>query len=136
MTGLVPQLANPAFRFRVQQGEKLRAVGDLKRSQAHWAAAVQTPADVPTWGHFAAVFWQFQGEGIPECLVMAKADHREAYKQMPVCEERKKMAVVAFRGRGSGTMGSFISQTWLFGPTDAALQYNTVSRVVARVAVR
>ena len=28
-----PHLANPAFRFGAQQGEKLRAGGDLKRSR-------------------------------------------------------------------------------------------------------
>ena len=28
-----PQSANPSFRFGVQQGEKLRAIGDIKRSQ-------------------------------------------------------------------------------------------------------
>ena len=46
------QLANPASRFGVQKGSKLRAADDLKRSQTNRAAAVKTPVNLPTWGHF------------------------------------------------------------------------------------
>ena len=81
VTGLDPQMVNPAFRFGARQGEKLRAVDDLKRSPANRAAAVQTPVDLPTWGHFTTIFRQLQGAGIPECLAAATADHRGERKQ-------------------------------------------------------
>ena len=43
-----PHMADPAFGFRAPQGEKLRAVGDLKRSQTNRAAALRTPVSLPT----------------------------------------------------------------------------------------
>ena len=54
------QLANPAFRFGAQQGEKLRAVDNLKRSQTDRATAIRTPVNLPIWGHFAAVIRTFK----------------------------------------------------------------------------
>ena len=36
-------VANPAFRFGVQQGEKLRAVDGLKKSSTNDAAFIVTP---------------------------------------------------------------------------------------------
>ena len=41
---------NPAYRFGVQQAEKLRAVGDLKRSSTDEATSVLTPINLPSWG--------------------------------------------------------------------------------------
>ena len=66
ITGEGPQLVNPAFRFGVQQGEKLRAVDDLKRSQTNRAAAIRTPVNLPTWDHFSAVIRTFQEEKRPK----------------------------------------------------------------------
>ena len=34
---------NPAFRFGLKQGEKLRAAGDLKQSETTKTAAIRTP---------------------------------------------------------------------------------------------
>ena len=48
-----PVLANPAFRFGVQQGQKLRAVDDLKRSATNDATFVATPMNLPSWDHIA-----------------------------------------------------------------------------------
>ena len=39
-------LANPAFRFGAQQGSKLRAVDDLKRSATNDATFVSTPRNL------------------------------------------------------------------------------------------
>ena len=131
-----PQLANPAFRFGVQQGTKLRAVDDLKRSQTNRAAAVRTPVNLPTWDHFSAVIRSFHEKGMSENLAMAKADHRDAYKQLPVKEDHKMLAVVTLKEPDTGEMRGFIPQTQLFGATAAVLHYNTVSRVMASLAVR
>ena len=97
MTEEGPQLANPAFRFGVQLGSKLRAVDDLKRSTTNRAADVRTPVKLPTWGHFSAVIRSFQERGLPGNLAMARADHRDAYKQLPVRDDRKVLAVVALK---------------------------------------
>ena len=130
-----PQLANPAFRFGVQQGDKLRAVDDLKRSQTNRAAAVRTPVNLPTWDHFSAVIRSFQERGLSENLAMAKADHRDAYKQLPVRDDHKMLAVVTLKEPESGEMRGFVPQTQLFGATAAVRHYNTVSRDVAEMAV-
>ena len=49
MTADGPQFANLAFRSGAQQGEKLGAVDDLKRSQANRAVAIRAPVNLPTW---------------------------------------------------------------------------------------
>ena len=136
ITGEGPQLVNPAFRFGVQQGEKLRAVDDLKRSQTNRAAAIRTPVNLPTWDHFSAVIRTFQEAKMSEGLAMAKADHRDAYKQLPVRKDQECFAIVTLRDPTSGKLRGFIPKTQLFGATAAVLNYNTVSRVMATIAVR
>ena len=79
VTAQASQLANPAFRFGAQRGGELRAVGDLKRSRTNRAAAIRTPVNLPTWGHFAAVIRTFQGKGAKENLATAKAGNKDAY---------------------------------------------------------
>ena len=44
---------NPAYRFGVQQADKLRAIDDLKRSSTNEATSVLTPINLPSWGHIA-----------------------------------------------------------------------------------
>ena len=78
----------------------------------------------------------FRGGQVEESLAFAKADHSAAYKQLPVCEERKRPAAVSPRDPRSNEEGGFAPQTQLFGATAAALDYNTVSRVMATVAAR
>ena len=78
---------NPAFRFRVYRGVKLRAVGDLQRSRTNAAAAIHTPANHPARDHFATGFRTFQGGKAKESPGFAKAGNRAAYKQFP-CEAR------------------------------------------------
>ena len=67
VTGLGPQLANPARRFGVQRGEKLSAVGGLRKCHAKRAAAVQTPVDLPTWDHFQQ-FLEFPRKRVPRVV--------------------------------------------------------------------
>ena len=77
VTALGPQLVDAAFSSGDQQGEKLRAVDDLKISQTRRAAAVNAPANLPTWGHFSAIFRPFQVVVATECLAMAMVDHKD-----------------------------------------------------------
>ena len=51
--------------------------------------------NLPMWDHFSAAIRHFQERGVIGNLAMAKADHRDAYKQLPVKEEREMLAVVA-----------------------------------------
>ena len=49
----------PAFRFGVLQGEKLRAVDDIKQSFTNRATRVLTPINLPTWDHSASMIKLF-----------------------------------------------------------------------------
>ena len=107
ITGEGPQLVNPAFRFGVQQGGKLRAEDDLKRSQTNRAAAIRTPVNLPTRDHFSAVIRIFEEAKMSEGSAMAKADHRDAYKQLPVRSDQECFARVALEDPASGKMRGF-----------------------------
>ena len=58
--GEEPVVANPAFRFGVQRGEELRAVGYLKRSSTNGATFVPTPINLPSWADAARTRPLFQ----------------------------------------------------------------------------
>ena len=57
-------------------------------------------------------------------------------KQLPVCDERKKLPVATLKGPKSGWVRGFIPDTQLSDVTAAVLQYFTVSRVAATIAAR
>ena len=78
ITGQGPQPVNLTFRLGVQQGGKLRAVDDLKRSQADRTAKVRTPVNLPACGNLAAIIRMVCGEDSPKCVVIVKADHKGA----------------------------------------------------------
>ena len=74
--------------------------------------------------------------GAKSGLATAKADHRAAYTQLPVTEEREKIAVVTLKNRRRIKMGGFTPQTQLPGATAAALRSRTASRMMATLAAR
>lgn len=114
---------NPAFRFGAPQGEKLRAVDDLKQSWTNRAAQVLAPINLPTWGHFSSLI-KLMIENIPTTpLGFAKADHSEAYKQLPPCPDQRELAAITPRDPDSGEWRAFLPNTQLFGSITAALQY-------------
>ena len=135
-TGEGPGKVNPAFRFGVNQEEKLRAAGALKRSRTNAASAIHSPLNLPTWDHFAAVVRMFEEGRAAEGLAFAKAGHGAAYRQLPDCEERKRLAAASLGDPESNKMGGFIPHTRLFGATAAALGNNAVSGVMASIAAR
>ena len=79
-----PVVANPGFRFGVQQGLKLRAVDDLKRSATNDATFVSTPINLPSWDHIAQMCALYYLKGDRRPLAMAKAAHADTYRQLPV----------------------------------------------------
>ena len=56
-------VVNPAFRFGAQQVDKLRAVGDLRRSSANEATPVKTPTNLSSRGHISQKRMLFDREG-------------------------------------------------------------------------
>ena len=78
----------------------------------------------------------FRGEHVEESRAFARADHRAAYKQLPVCEECERLDVEPLGGPNSIKMRDPILQTQLFGATAAAWIYNSVSRVMAGITAR
>ena len=130
-----PADSEPVLQIRGTTGGELRAVDDLQRSQANGAAAIQTLANLPTWGHFAAISRLFQDAGAAGCLAMVEAGRRDAHEQLPVCAERKMLAVVTLRNPKSGKTSGPGARTRQFGATAAVLHYNAVSRVMATLSV-
>ena len=136
LTGEGPQDVNPAFRFGAQQGEKLRAADDLKRSRANAAAAIRAPANLPLCDHFGAEVGMFQEGQTNGSTAFALAGHRAAYKQLPVCEERENPAAGSLRGQKTNKPRCPPTQTQFFGVAAASLNYNTVPWVMATQAAR
>ena len=136
VVGGKPVRANPAFRFGAQQGQKLRAVDDLKRSATNDATFVATPINLPSWGHIAQMCALYYLRGDRRPLALAKADHADAYKQLPVTTKDELAAAVTLKDPVDGQWYGFIPRTQLFGSTAAALHYNCLSRVIASLACR
>ena len=66
---------------------------------------------------------------------MAKADHKDAYNQLPVCEEHRMLAVVTLKGPDPEEMRGLSPHTQLSGATAAVFYYDAVSREMATLAV-
>ena len=136
VVGNEPMVANPAFRFGVQQGEKLRAVDDLKRSSTNDATLIATPLDLPSRDHIAHTCSLCYLKGDRRPLAITKADHDDAYKQLPVATREELTAAVTAQNPTDGSWYGCIPRTQLFGSTAAALRYNCLSRVIASSACR
>ena len=67
---------------------------------------------------------------------MAKADHADAYKQLPLKKEDELTAVATLQSPEDEKCYGFIPKTQLFGSAAAVLRYNCLSRVIASLACR
>ena len=76
-----PEGINIAFRFGVEQGNKLRACDDLKHNWANLACSVWTPITLPTWDHVAQTALNLRSHNLD--WEFFKADHASAYKNPP-----------------------------------------------------
>ena len=70
-------------------------------------------------------FLEFLEASSQECLEIATAACGEAHEELPVCDERKKLLVVALEGPKSGKIRGFIPQIQLFGLATAVLHYDS-----------
>ena len=122
---------NFAFRFAVIQGEKIRACDDLRHSLTNQACAVLTPIKLVSWDHVSHISNKFAEKGL-ECHFF-KADHRAAYKSLPVCPNQTKLAVVVLKNPHDGLWYAFTSKTLLFGSIASVLHYNILSRAIAEL---
>ena len=95
MTGNGHQAVNLAFGFRFSQGDRLRAVGNLKRGKINRAAASHTPVNLPTCGRFAAVRRTFREGDVDRSSATAEADNKAGYNRLRVPDEHKELAAAA-----------------------------------------
>ena len=86
-------IASPAFRLGAQQFDKFRAAGDLKGSLTNEAVAVRAPINLPLWDHIAQLrdLFRLRGDGRP--VDMAKAEHADDYKRLPLLKSDELGAV-------------------------------------------
>ena len=132
-TLLDPQL-NIAFRFGVQQPNKLRACDDLRYAMTNLACSVVAPIKLASWDHLAEMCRSI----IPsQCdWHFFKADHEAAYKKLPIDWGESSLAVIALRNPADGRGYGFMSRTHMFGAISEVLHYNIFSRVVAELVCR
>ena len=125
---------NIAFRFGVNQTDKLRACDDLKHNEVNLFCAVWTPIKLPTWGHISQMRRNVRSTRRP--WEFFKADHEAAYKQLPLMPEHTKLAFVALRDPIASRWMAFHPKALLFGATSAVLHYNCFPRLLAVLANR
>ena len=124
-------VANSAYRFGVQQADKLRAVGDLKWTPADATPTLRTPTNLPSWGHSVKLCELFRFRGKPRPVALAKADCADACKRLPPVEEDELSAAVTLGRPVDRLLYRFIHETQLFGFAAAVKRYTCLSRAVA-----
>ena len=127
--GLQVGSANIAFRFGVEQQEKLRACDDLRHNMVNLCTSVLTPITLPTWDHISQLSKNVYKHRLN--WVFLKTDHADAYKQLPLDPDYANLTVVALRGPNSGKWCAFIPKVLLFGAVSAVIHYNCFSRILA-----
>ena len=125
---------NIAFRFGVEQSDKLRACDDLRYSLTNLACVVETPIKLASWDHVAEMCHSIASSS--HAWHFMKADHEAAYKQLPLDWDQAKLAVVALRSPEDGRWYGFFSRTLLFGAVAAVIHYNVFSRIISELVCR
>ena len=97
--------------------------------------AIYSEVERADMGSFSAFLGKIQAAGAPESLATNTVDDRDAFRQLPVCFERKMLAVVNVKGQHSKTRGC-VPQTQSAGATAAVLGHTAISTEMATVAVR
>ena len=122
---------NIAFRLGVDQGEKLRACGDLRYSRTNLSCVVETPIKLVRWGRLSELSNVVNNQA--KDWSFFKADHEAAYKKLPLGYFHAKLAVAALRSPGDNQRYGFISRTMMFGAVAAVLHYNVFSRLLSEL---
>ena len=120
---------NIAFRFGVDQADKLRACDDLKHNHVNLHCTVWTPIKLPTWDHISQMCLNIRTS--ERKWAFLKADHEAAYKQLPLEPSHANLALVALRNPVTSEWMAFPPKSLLFGAVAAVLHYNCFSRMVA-----
>ena len=121
-----------AFRFGVGQGEKLRALGDLKRNMVNPTCSVWAPITPPTLGHVAQSSLDTR-VGHREWAFF-KAGHAPAYKNLRLRSDHARMDFVALRCPKSG--GGMLPPPLplIVGEISAVLNYSCFPRILTCLA--
>ena len=117
-----------AFRFGVDQLDKVRPCDDLKYSTTNQYCTVWTPIKLPTWDHIGQMAIEIKDTQRPWAFL--KTDHEAAYKQLPLDPEHARLAMVTLRHPTLGTWFAFPPQALLFGAEAAVIHYNCFSRIL------
>ena len=128
-----PEL-NIAFRFGVEQADKLRACDDLCHSRTNLACKVLTPIKLVSWDHLAEMCRRTSKFNLDWHFF--KADHEAAYKQLPLNWEHSSLAVIALRSPKDNRWYGFMSRTLMFGAIAAVIHYNVFSRLLAELTCK
>ena len=134
-----PRLGTSTFLLRASpiyplgsasaNSKKIRTCGDLKDDLAILATTVLTPITLPSMGHISQLRKNVPNSG--QSWVLLKADHRGAYKKLPLAPERCNLSIIALRFPSSGKWMGFIPRALLFGAVSAVIPYNCFSRAFA-----
>ena len=116
-------------RFALQQGEKVRCCDDLRRSGTNARAAPRSQVTLPGITTLADIACRCAPA---KNVLLWKADHRDAYKQLPADPAHSLKSVVVFRDR-SGKLVGAPPRTLVFGSSLAVLGYNLVSRFICAI---
>ena len=120
---------NAAFRFGVSQGEKLRALDDLRRNMTNLCTTALTPITLPTWEHRAQIAKKTHHTNID--WAFRKGDRKAAYKQLPLGPRYANLTAITLRDPKTGRWTGFSPNVLLFGAVSAAIHYNCLSRALA-----
>ena len=125
---------NIAFRFGVEQADKLRGCDDLRDSLTNTACTIRTPITLPGWDHIASACRYLR---TTQCeWSFGKVDHRAAYKALPLREEDARYAIIALWAPTEKLWVGCRSRTQLFGSIASVLHYNCLSRIIASLICR
>ena len=125
---------NISFRFGDLQTYKLRACDDLKHWMTNLACAAETPTQLDSWDNIAQLSNHLASMGGD--WVMFKADHKAAYRQLPIDPADQATSIVALRLPMEGKWYGFVVRTLIFGTAAAVLHYNVLARILRALVNR
>ena len=125
---------NVSFRFGVPQADKLRPCDDLKHSIKNLTCTVGTPIQLLSWDNIAQISAMLAAGGGD--WVMFKADHKAAYKQLPIDPADQNTAIISLRRPTEHRWYGFLTRTLIFGSVAAVLHYNVLPRLMVVLVKR
>ena len=118
-----------AFRFGVDQAEKLRACDDSNHNRVNLHCTVWTPIKLPTWVHVSKICLNIRTSG--KKWAFYKAGREAAYKQLPIAPSQRRLAAVALRNHETSDRVDFPPKALLLGSAEAVLRYSCFSRLLS-----